>query len=104
MLTSSAAEEIENASSVIPRSMCISVLLNGSFGFGMLVAVLFCIGNVDNALATPTKFPFIEIFAQATGTKVGGTAMVDHQNFNLDGLWLTLNRSRWLWSLSYSRQ
>ena len=49
-----AAEEIEDAAIIIPRSMIASVLLNGGLGFAMLIAVLFCLGNVDNALNTPT--------------------------------------------------
>ena len=56
--------------------MLASVLFNGLLGFGMLVAVLFCLGNVDQALNTPTGFPVIEIFTQATSTNAGGTVMV----------------------------
>lgn len=68
-------EEIKDASTVVPRSLIISIGLNGVLGFGMLLAVLFCLGNIDDALASPTKFPFIEIFAQAAGSG-GATAMV----------------------------
>lgn len=56
--------------------MCASVIINGFLGLGMLIAVLFCLGNLDNALGTPTGFPFIEIFTQATNSTSGGTAMV----------------------------
>lgn len=48
------AEEIEDATIIIPRSMIASVLLNGSLGFAMLIAILFCLGNVNDALTTPT--------------------------------------------------
>lgn len=68
-------EEIKDASTVVPQSLLISIGVNGVLGFGMLLAVLFCIGNIDNALDTPTKFPFIEIFAQATGSNGGATGM-----------------------------
>lgn len=70
------AEEIENAAIIIPRSMCASVIINGFLGLGMLIAVLFCLGNLENALTTPTGFPFIEIFRQATNSTSGGTVMV----------------------------
>lgn len=73
------AEEIENAAIIIPRSMCASVIINGFLGLGMLIAVLFCLGNLDNALSTPTGFPFIEIFRQATNSTSGGTVMVSPQ-------------------------
>lgn len=72
------AEEVENASRVIPMSMIATVLLNGSLGFGMLIAILFQAGNISNALATPTGFPFIEIYASATGSISGASAMVRH--------------------------
>ena len=42
----------------------------------MLVAVLFCLGNIDAALNTPTEYPYIQIFAQAVGTNSGATGMV----------------------------
>lgn len=56
--------------------MCASVIINGCLGLGMLIAVLFCLGNLDDALSTPTGFPFIEIFRQATNSTSGGTVMV----------------------------
>lgn len=70
------AEEIESASIVIPRSMLASVALNGTLGFSMVLATLFCLGNVEDALASPTGFPFIQVFVNATGSKAGATAMV----------------------------
>lgn len=56
--------------------MLTSVLLNGSLGFGMLVAVLFSAGDINQALESPTKYPFIEIFAQGVGSNKGATGMV----------------------------
>lgn len=56
--------------------MCASVVINGLLGLGMLIGVLFCLGNLDDALSTPTGFPFIEIFRQATNSTSGGTVMV----------------------------
>lgn len=55
--------------------MMTGITLNGFLGFGMLLAVLFCLGDVDAALQTPTGFPFVEIFQQAVGTVGGATAM-----------------------------
>ena len=68
-------EEIKNASTVVPWSLMTSIALNGTLGFAMLFAILFCIGDIDNALASPTGFPFIEIFNQATQSVAGATAM-----------------------------
>ena len=82
MMVCPQAEEIENASITIPRSMIGSVLLNGSLGFGMLVAVLFSAGNISEALKTPTGYPYIEIFSQGTRSIKGATAMVSRWNHN----------------------
>lgn len=70
------AEEIENASTVIPRSMCISVILNGLLGFGMCIALLFCLGDIETALKSPTGYPFLQIYTDATGSSAAGTGMV----------------------------
>lgn len=41
----------------------------------MLIAILYCIGDIESALSTPTGFPFIEIFTYATRSTSGGTAV-----------------------------
>ncbi|TVY18172.1 Choline transport protein [Lachnellula arida] len=69
------AEEIHNASTIVPWAMISTVVLNGVMGFGMLVALLFCLGDIDDALTSPTGFPFIEIFRQATNSNAGTTVM-----------------------------
>jgi choline transport protein len=67
--------EIRNASAVVPRALVASIGLNGTMGFAMLIAILFCIGNIYNALASDKGFPFIEIFKQAVSTNDGATVM-----------------------------
>lgn len=70
------AEEVEDAPRMLPRSMIASVALNGLMGFAALIAVLYCMGDVDNALNTPTGFPMIEIFYQAVGNNAGTAGLV----------------------------
>jgi len=70
------SEEIKNASTIVPYSLLTSIILNGLLGFGMLIAVLFCIGDLDAALNSPTQYPFMEIFYQATGSTAGATTMI----------------------------
>lgn len=41
----------------------------------MLIAILYCIGDIEAALSTPTGYPFIEIFTYATRSIGGGTAV-----------------------------
>lgn len=69
------AEEVRNASVAIPRAILLSVLINGTLGFSMLIAVLFCLGDVEAALATPTGYPYMEIFHQATDSLPGALGM-----------------------------
>jgi amino acid transporter len=69
------AEEISNASVYVPWSLMLTVLINGSFGFAMLLALLFCFGDIDRALNDPTGLPFIGIFLQATAS-IPGTAVM----------------------------
>ncbi|KAE8312638.1 hypothetical protein BDV41DRAFT_565000 [Aspergillus transmontanensis] len=48
------SEEVANPSCVIPHAIMLSVILNGCLGFGMLIAVLFCVGNLEDALNSRT--------------------------------------------------
>ncbi|GAB1208639.1 hypothetical protein APSETT445_007390 [Aspergillus pseudonomiae] len=67
------SEEITNAPVAVPRSIMLSVLINGTLGFSMLIAMLFCLGDIEAALESPTGYPFMAIFLQATQS-VAGTA------------------------------
>ncbi|CAL00903.1 uncharacterized amino-acid permease C15C4.04c [Aspergillus awamori] len=69
------AEEVNHATVVIPRAILLSVAINGTLGFTMLIATLFCMGSVDAALESPTGYPFMEIFQQATGSVAGGLGL-----------------------------
>jgi amino acid transporter len=69
------SEEIQNAPVVVPRSILLSVLINGLLGFGMLLALLFCLGDIDEALESPTGYPFMHIFYKGTGSLGGAAAM-----------------------------
>ncbi|OKL57711.1 hypothetical protein UA08_06903 [Talaromyces atroroseus] len=69
------SEEIKNASRVVPGAMIFSLIMNGVLGFGMLLAILFCLGDVDTVLSTPTGFPFMAIFQQGVESLGGATAM-----------------------------
>jgi choline transport protein len=70
------SEEIEHAELVVPRALIASVALNGALGFGFLIALLFSMGDVQGALDTPTGYPLIEIFYQATKSKRATNAMI----------------------------
>ncbi|CAG8980474.1 hypothetical protein HYALB_00013595 [Hymenoscyphus albidus] len=69
------SEEIHNPSVVVPRSVMLTIVLNGVTGFAMILTFLFCIGDIDVVLATNTGYPFMEIFLQATHSRAGSAAM-----------------------------
>ncbi|KAJ5740750.1 amino acid/polyamine transporter I [Penicillium malachiteum] len=69
------AEEVGNAAVAIPRAILLSVVINGILGFAMLIGVLFCLGDIEQALETKTGYPFIEIFYQGTGSIPGTVGM-----------------------------
>lgn len=56
--------------------MVATTILNRILGFAALMAILFCAGNTEDATETPTGYPFIEIFFQATNSPAGATTMV----------------------------
>ncbi|KAJ8128327.1 hypothetical protein O1611_g5307 [Lasiodiplodia mahajangana] len=68
------AEEIENPAMNVPRAIVTTVLLNGSTGWAMVLAVLFCLGDIDSVINSPTGFPFIQVFYNGTG-RAGATVM-----------------------------
>lgn len=55
--------------------MVSTVMINGSLGFAMTLIFLFCIGNVDNALDSPTGYDFIEVFQNANKSHAGTSIM-----------------------------
>ncbi|KAI4124139.1 MAG: hypothetical protein LQ338_004960 [Usnochroma carphineum] len=69
------SEEIQDASTVVPRTMVATTLLNGVLGFAALIAILFCAGDIEAAEKSATGYPFKEIFCQATKSAGGATAM-----------------------------
>jgi Amino acid permease len=68
-------EEVRNSAITVPRIVILTIVINGVMAFGFLLVILFCIGDVEKALNTPTGFPIIEIFYQATGSKTAATLM-----------------------------
>lgn len=76
MLNLSKGEEVENPATSVPTSMVLTVIINGLLAFGWIIALLFSIGDVEAALESPTGYPIIEIFYQATGSVGGATTMM----------------------------
>lgn len=69
------AEEIRNPSLVIPRSLMTGISINGVLGLAMLIITLFCLQDIDAALAANPSYPFMAIFETAVGSTAGAAAM-----------------------------
>ena len=46
------SEEIDNAATNVPRAIVTTMILNGSTGFAMVIAVLFCLGDVESVIVS----------------------------------------------------
>ncbi|KAF2187358.1 amino acid transporter [Zopfia rhizophila CBS 207.26] len=69
------AEEMPHASRNVPLAMVGSVTVNGVLGLGYCIMLLFSTGPLEALLATPTGFPFMQIFFDATESAAGATVM-----------------------------
>lgn len=71
------SEEIRNASTVVPQAIIISIVLNGLLGFGMTIAYLFCLGDLDAVLESQTTlgYPFLYVFQVGTGSTPGAAVL-----------------------------
>ena len=71
------SEEVKNASTDVPRSMLMSLGINGTLAVGLLLAVLFSAADIETLLTVESSLsPFIRIFQSAVGSTVGATIMV----------------------------
>jgi len=60
------AEEIQDASITLPKSMMWGVFGNAVLAFIMSITLIFTLGDIDSLLSTPTRQPFIQLFYNAT--------------------------------------
>lgn len=68
------SEEVRKARHAVPRAMFWTIALNGVFAYAIILALLFCLGDLQAAIDAP--FPIIEICMQATNSLPAATAMV----------------------------
>ena len=69
------AEELDNPARYVPIAMVGSVTVNGMLGLIYCIVLLFCLGDLDELLATTTGFPFMQLFLNSTQSKVGATIL-----------------------------
>lgn len=70
------SEETRDASLVLPRATFSAILINGGFGFVMIITFCFTLGDPAAILETYTGYPFIQSFYNATGSYAGASIMV----------------------------
>ena len=69
------AEEVRNASTVVPWAMISTILLNGTLGLAISIAFSFSLGDLQADLTTSTGFDFIQVFFSATNSRAGSSVM-----------------------------
>lgn len=99
------SEEIQNAALVVPRSIMISIFINGALGFAVLLATLFNLNNIEKALKTPATYPFMQVFLDSIGSVAGATAMVSIITalLFLNNIGILATASRMCWSFCRDR-
>jgi choline transport protein len=72
------SEEVKDPKLTIPRAMIGTILTNGLLGFGMIIALLFTMGDPTTLLESPVSlagYPFIQIYYNAVQSLPGTNAM-----------------------------
>jgi amino acid transporter len=99
------SEEIRDASLILPRATMWSIAINGAFGFVMMITFVFTLGNPYAIIDSPTGYPFIEAFYNATGSHAGTSVMVAIMIVNITSSVISTLAavSRQLWSFARDR-
>jgi choline transport protein len=69
------AEELHNPARNVPIAMVGSVAVNGLLGLVYCIVLLFCLGDLDELLATTTGFPFMQLFLNSTNSRAGASVL-----------------------------
>lgn len=68
-------EELHSARKEAPRAIILSVYIGAVTGFVFLIAICFCIGDIETTASSATGVPVIEIFFNSTGSVAGATCL-----------------------------
>ncbi|KAI1385648.1 amino acid transporter [Hypoxylon trugodes] len=71
------SEEVRSANVVVPQALLYTIFINGALGFAMVIALLFCISDIDTAIAAADTmfYPFLQIFESAVKSTTGACIM-----------------------------
>lgn len=70
------AEELKDASYVLPRAMFSAAIINYITGFIMTVTFMFNLGDIDAALESATGQPWVYVMYTITGSKAATIVLV----------------------------
>ncbi|KAH8885390.1 putative amino acid permease [Thozetella sp. PMI_491] len=98
------SEEIRDAAVVVPRTMIYSVLINSTLAFSLIIGVIFCLSDIEAALAARTTmfYPFLEVFRNSVKSIPVVVAMVSVILVNIicSSAGIYASASRILWSFA----
>ncbi len=79
-----------------------SVYLNGAMGFMMAITMCFCLGDLSHVVDSPTGYPFIQVFYNATKSYAATNIMVTIMIITLTACCVSevATASRQLWSFA----
>lgn len=79
-----------------------SVYLNGAMGFIMAITMCFCLGDLSQVVDSPTGYPFIQVFYNATKSYAATNIMVTIMVITLTACCVSevATASRQLWSFA----
>lgn len=69
------SEEVTKPKTTVPYAMLGGFVFNGLLAFGSLLTILYTMGDLAAALTTPTGWPILEIYFQATNSYVGTSCL-----------------------------
>jgi choline transport protein len=69
------SDEVKDAEKKVPMSMVLGLAINGAMSFAFMITILFCLGDPEVALTTPTGYPIIQVAYGATGSKAATIAL-----------------------------
>lgn len=68
------SEEVRRAKHAVPRSMVLTIAINGVMAFGIILVLLYTMGDPEEVMEA--AFPIIPICLNATGSYAAANAMV----------------------------
>jgi amino acid transporter len=98
------AEEAKDSSSTVPHTLLAGFAADSVLGFFVFMSCIYTIGPLDQALQSPTGYPFIDLFYSATKSLAAADVMTSVViiNFTASTISTVAVASRQLWAFARS--